>query len=164
MNATRIPPAPTTTTNVAVGLLVTLLTWSRACVWCLCAGGLTMGYFISQAHQIRSARFTALGGLPGWPEVWGYTLMALGAIALLGRMVGTRGVRIRAVKLFDGNDLAAVAMLGMAFWYTVFASSLILGTAEYGFIPYLTLAGLHMLLAVLVHRTDGLRFFPAAVV
>lgn len=139
---------------VPVHRAVVYLAWCRAAVWTLCVGGLAMGYLVSRADTLRSARFTALGGLPGWPEVWGLTLMALGALSLIARFIGARGLRARRL---DGNLLAALSMIGMALWYTIFASSLILGTGQYGYAPYLTLAGLHFIFAVLVRQTNGLR-------
>ena len=145
------------TTTVAIDRAVTYISWCRAGVWGLCLGGFAMGGFIAHAEQIRSARFTVLGGLPGWPEVWGVTLMALGALALTGRMIGGRRICCRSRKVADGNDVAWAAMLGMALWYVVFASSLILGTAEYGFVPYLTIAFMHLVFGSLVRQTDGFR-------
>jgi hypothetical protein len=141
---------------ISVDRVVTYLKWCRVAVWSLCAGGMWMGLLVSEADRLAGARFTALSGLPGWPETWGCTLMTLGAVSLASRLVGRRAVHVRAAKL-DGNMVAAAAMFGMSMWYTIFAASLILGTAQYGYAPYLTLAGLHWVFAIMVYRTEGFR-------
>jgi hypothetical protein len=157
MSAPAATPTPVIT--ISTERLVVYLKWCRAAVWALCGGGMWMGYLVSQASVLRSAKFTLLGGIAGWPEVWGYTLMTLGILSLGGRLIGPRALWAGLVRI-DGNAVAAVAMLGMSFWYAVFASSLILGTAEYGYAPYLTLAALHTVFAILVYRTAGFRFTP----
>jgi hypothetical protein len=129
------------------------LAWCRFLVWVLCVGGAFMGWLVAQADRLSSARFTALSGLPGWPEIWGVVLMVLGGLSVLGRFVGGRGTRrVRAA----GTRIAGWAMFGMAGWYTCFASSLVLGTAEYGYVAYYTLAGAHLAVAVLLLQTDGM--------
>lgn len=148
--------AAAATIQITVERAVTYLKWCRASVWALCLGGMWMGFLVARADQLTGARFTALSGLPGWPDIWGLTLMVLGVVSLAGRVVGRRAVRYRAAKL-DGNMIAAAAMFGMSLWYTVFASSLMLGTAQYGYAPYLTLACLHWLFAIMVYRTEGFR-------
>jgi hypothetical protein len=93
--------------------------------------------------------------------------MTLGALSLVGRVVGTRGQRVvtvrrRSIRL-DGNAVATLTMWGMSFWYAIFAASLILGTAAYGYAPYLTLASAHFFLGKLVYEAQGVRLHPPLV-
>lgn len=130
---------------------VTYPAMCRLLIYALCAGGLAMGIAVARAHSLKSADFTYLSSLPGWPEVWGFILAGLGIVSLVSRLVGD----LTSHKF--GNILASVAMLGMSFWYCIFAASLILGTAQYGQFPYLTLAAMHGGFSWLAWKTNGFR-------
>jgi hypothetical protein len=130
---------------------VTYPTFCRLLVYGLCLGGMAMGIAVARAHSLKNADFTYLSSLPGWPEVWGIILAVLGALSLLSRLIGD------LTKHRIGNALASVAMVGMSCWYCIFAASLVLGTAQYGQYPYLTLAAMHGGFSVLVWRTNGFR-------
>jgi hypothetical protein len=155
------PETSAPTVAVPTDRALAYLKWCPVVIWAVCAGGMWMGWLVARADELRSAKFTLLGGLPGWPVVWGVTLMTLGALSVTGRFAGARGQRIltvgsRSIRL-DGNAVTALAMWGMSFWYAVFAASLILGTAAYGYAPYLTLAATHFFLGLLVYEAQGVR-------
>lgn len=108
---------------------------------------LVMGFCVMRAESLKSANFTALSELPGWPETWGLALMVFGGTAVVGRYLMTR--------TRCGWVVATGGMVATSLWYAVFAASLLIGTAQYGYVPYIFISGVHMLLASFLVRTRG---------
>lgn len=143
-----------TTTPEPVGMyLVPTVVINRFLVACrllaglLAIGALSMGFRIAQVTDFPTAKFTALSGVPGWPEVWGAALCSFGFLVLVGRMIDH--------KIAD--VVTAGASVACAIWYCIFAASIYLGGGQYAYTIYGAVAGLHFVMAWLLYRSAGLR-------